>query len=316
MAGGATAQFAAEALNLLTPQNQHAGYAITGHWSRMARKEALKFGEASVVTDASQLDYNEIEPVSKWNVNKEAAYLHYCDNETIHGLEFPNSGTQKNIGIAGATLVVVNRAVLDGRGLPGCPSVLSYEQMLEADSCLNTPPTFSIHVAGVTLSHLAKQGDLSYWDRQCSSKSAAVYRQCDCSDGFYAAPVLPQFRSRVSVRFNIVANETAARRELHEKEKREDVNTQGAACTPHETAANKDVEALIIERAKQADQELTKQFLKHAEANGIICINGHRSLGGLRACTYAGISTEHIEKLLHVMQKGRPARLGRTYTAH
>ncbi|KAL8454477.1 hypothetical protein Emed_000198 [Eimeria media] len=310
MAGGATAQFAAEALNLLTPQNPHADYAVTGHWSRMAMKEGLKFGEARVVTDSSQLDYNEIEP---------AAYLHYCDNETIHGLEFPSTpslgeqqqqqrqqeqqqqqrplivadiasnlgtrpidwanidlayaGTQKNVGIAGATLVVVNQAALDDRGLPGCPSVLSYRQMLAADSCLNTPPTFNIHVAGVTLEHLAKQGDLNYWDRQCTNKSDAVYRQCDCSDGFYAAPVLPPFRSRVSVRFNIVAHEMAARRELEEKGKREETTTEGgAAGTAHDLPADKDVEALIIERAKQQDQELTKQFLKHAEANGIICL--------------------------------------------
>ncbi|KAL8427741.1 hypothetical protein Efla_004073 [Eimeria flavescens] len=300
MAGGATAQFAAEALNLLSPDNPHADYAVTGHWSRLALNEGSKFGETRVVTDSERFDYKEIEPPEKWTVNPQAAYLHYCDNETIHGLEFPSSGTQKNVGIAGATLVVMNRAILDREGLPRCPSVLSYKQMVSAGSCLNTPPAFNIYVAGVTLQHLRRAGDLAFWDRQCSSKSDAVYRHCDSSGGFFEAPVKPEFRSRVSVRFNIAAHYTAAKRELEDSQKKEEGE---ADHTGEQQQTDNDVQRLILEEARQKDQRLTKLFLEKAEANGIICVNGHRSLGGLRACTYAGISEQQIEKLLHVMQE-------------
>ncbi|CDJ63473.1 phosphoserine aminotransferase, putative [Eimeria necatrix] len=69
MSGGATAQFAAEALNLLTPEFSRADYAITGYWSKYAMKEASMYGETKAVTDAAAKDYLEIDPVETWEMS-------------------------------------------------------------------------------------------------------------------------------------------------------------------------------------------------------------------------------------------------------
>ncbi|CDJ39441.1 phosphoserine aminotransferase, putative [Eimeria tenella] len=97
MSGGATAQFAAEALNLLTPEFPRADYAITGYWSKYAMKEASMYGETKAVTDAAAKDYLEIDPVETWEMSEKVAYLHYCENETIHGLEFPAAPPVKKL---------------------------------------------------------------------------------------------------------------------------------------------------------------------------------------------------------------------------
>ncbi|CDJ51125.1 phosphoserine aminotransferase, putative [Eimeria brunetti] len=88
MAGGSTGQFAAEALNLFSEENNKADYAITGYWSRYAMREAQMFGETKEVTNAAKSNFCEIEPVDQWDLSPNAAHLHYCDNETIEGLEF------------------------------------------------------------------------------------------------------------------------------------------------------------------------------------------------------------------------------------
>lgn len=231
--------------------------------------------------------------------------MHYCDNETIHGLEFPScppvkrlspqtllvadmasnigtkpiawqdidlayAGAQKNIGIAGVTIVAMNRAILDRDPAPTCPMVLNYKKIVEANSCLNTPPSLNIYITAVTIKHMAKQGDLSYWDRQCCTKSGALYKACDDSDGFFVAPVKPEFRSRVTVRFSIAANQKTILAELRDRRKNEngDVSEKRDTDTPGQTEQDKE----LIEAAKQKDKELTDLFLKKAEANDMICL--------------------------------------------
>lgn len=87
--GGASAQFAAIPLNLSTSKETVVDYLITGSWSKKAAEEAGKYATVNVVAKG---DNKSIPDAGSWKVSPEAAYFHYCDNETIQGVEFMGKG--------------------------------------------------------------------------------------------------------------------------------------------------------------------------------------------------------------------------------
>src|SRR5665213_1279762 len=170
--GGATMQFAAVPMNLLRG-GKVADFVNTGEWSKKAIKEAKKFCDAHVVASSEDRKFTYVPKQAAWKRSPYAAYLHVCTNETIGGVEYqwtPDTGAtplvadmsshilsrpldvakygliyagaQKNIGPAGLVVVIV-REDLIGHALADTPNVLDYKLQSDADSMLNTPPTFS-----------------------------------------------------------------------------------------------------------------------------------------------------------------------------
>lgn len=88
--GGASLQFAAIPLNLMRTHKK-ANYLVTGSWGKGAAKEAAKFGEVNEVI-APLSSFTGCPDVGEWKIEAEADYFHYCDNETVHGVEFPEGG--------------------------------------------------------------------------------------------------------------------------------------------------------------------------------------------------------------------------------
>src|SRR5260221_10878867 len=168
--GGATLQFAQIPMNLLGGKGK-ADYVVTGEWSKKAVKEAKNYCDVGIA--ATSEDRNFTYAPKKWNVRKDAAYVHYCSNETIGGVEFHETpqtesplvadasshflsrpldvskfgliyaGAQKNAGPAGLTFVIV-RDDLIGQAQKGTPSGMGYKLQAEAGSMLNTPACYSI----------------------------------------------------------------------------------------------------------------------------------------------------------------------------
>jgi phosphoserine aminotransferase len=230
--GGASAQFALLPLNLLG-EHEVADYVETGYWSAKCIAEARRFCRVNVAASSAGTGFDRVpEPVA-WSVSSRAAYLHITGNETANGLEYPwtpvrlrtplvadvsssfltrpldlsdygaiYASAQKNIGPAGLTVVIVNRAMFE-RERPLTPAVFSYRRQAQADSRLNTPPTFAVYVAGLVFEWIAAQGGLQAMEAASRDKSQRVHRAIDGSDGFYRCPVLPAFRSRVNVCFRL-----------------------------------------------------------------------------------------------------------------
>jgi phosphoserine aminotransferase len=170
-----------------------------------------------------------------WQVNPGAAYLHVCSNETIGGVEFadwPNmadlgapevplvvdasshflsrpidfskvgmvfAGAQKNAGPAGVTIVIVRRDLL-GLALPQCPSAFDYANVAREQSKFNTPPTYSIYIAGLVFKWVLEQGGIAAIEQRNIDKAQALYGYFDQSS-FYHLPVRPADRSRMNVPF-------------------------------------------------------------------------------------------------------------------
>ncbi len=236
MQGGASAQFAAVPLNLLHGRST-ASYVDTGHWSAKAIAEARRYCTVNVVASSAASGYDRVPDSARWMMDAGAAYCHIISNETAHGLQYrstPDSGdvplvadmtsdfltrpleiarfgliyagAQKNMGIAGLTVVIVREDLL-GRAHPCTPSVLDYGVQVKHSSLYNTPPTFAIYLAGLVFEWLHAQGGLATIAESNRRKSARIYAAIERSEGFYRCPVQPQWRSQVNVCFRL-ANET------------------------------------------------------------------------------------------------------------
>lgn len=287
--GGANGQFAFIPLNLmqLKPSGS-ADYVVTGAWSAKAVKEAEKYGKVNLVFPNST-KYTDIPDPSTWNLNPDASYVHYCSNETIHGVQFPYipetndvpivcdmssdilsrpfditkfgmvyAGAQKNLGCAGVTVVIIREDLL-GHALPACPTIFDYRTQAGNNSCFNTPPCYSIYIMGLVFEWIKCQGGLENMQNCNRTKSQSVYDVVDNSDGFYVSPVAAQCRSWMNIPLRI-----------------------GGA---------------------EGDEALEKIFLEEAKKEGMIQLKGHRSVGGLRVSLYNAITVEEVNFLIEFMRK-------------
>jgi phosphoserine aminotransferase len=229
--GGAAAQFGIIPMNLLNGKTT-ADYVYTGQWSKKAISEAKKFCKVNVVASSEDQNFSYAPVQSTWKLDANAAYVHYTSNETIGGVEFqwiPNTGNvplvvdasshilsrpldvsrfgliyagaQKNIGPAGLTIVIV-RDDLIGHASPSTLDVFNYKVQADADSMINTPPTYAIYIAGLVFAWLKQQGGLTAMEKTNIAKSSLLYDYLDQSE-FYQSPVNKPDRSRMNVPFRL-----------------------------------------------------------------------------------------------------------------
>ncbi len=231
--GGASSQFSMVPINLLRGRTA-ANYAHTGHWSKKAIAEAQRYCDVNICVDSSHNKYTDIADFKDWHINEKGAFLHYTPNETIAGLEFDYipeteqplvadmsstilsreidvskygviyAGAQKNIGIAGLTIVIV-REDLVGNVAAHQPILFDYATQINNDSMYNTPSTYPWYVAGRVFEWLKEQGGLSVMAKINEHKAKTLYAAIDGSD-FYSNPVAKKYRSWMNVPF-LLANE-------------------------------------------------------------------------------------------------------------
>ena len=229
--GGAIGENAIVPMNMLRGKAS-ADYVHTGEWSKKSIAEARKYARVNVVASGEAGGFTSVPPRETWRLDPDAAYVHICSNETIGGVEYhfvPDTGdvplvadmssdilsrpvdvakhgliyagAQKNIGPAGLTIVVV-RDDLIGRAHPLTPSAFDYKLQADADSMLNTPPTYAIYIAGLVFRWIKSRGGLAAMAEHNRAKAAILYDFLDGS-GFYRNPVAPADRSLMNVPFRL-----------------------------------------------------------------------------------------------------------------
>ncbi|WP_110602856.1 3-phosphoserine/phosphohydroxythreonine transaminase [Salinicola lusitanus] len=282
MQGGATLQFACVPLNLLGPGGTP-NYLDTGIWSAKAIKEANHLASAHIAGSTQGNGYVHVPRPDEIALSADAAYLHYCHNETIGGLAYDYvpevgvplvcdmsssilsapldvsrygviyAGAQKNIGPAGITVVIVRDDLLE-RALPQTPSLLGWKVYADNDSMINTPPTYAWYLAGLVFQWLKQDvGGLAEMEAINRRKCESLYAAIDASD-FYANPIDPTNRSIMNVPFTL------------------------------------------------ADESLNSAFLEEAESEGLLNLKGHRSVGGMRASLYNAVSEADVRALITFMR--------------
>jgi phosphoserine aminotransferase len=229
--GGATLQFAMVPMNFLGA-GASADYIDTGVWANKALKEARLFGAVNTVFDGSKCTYDHIPSAAEMKFAPAAAYTHYCSNNTIYGTEWHRlpeaptplvcdassdifsrplevakhaliyAGAQKNLGPSGIVLVIIRKDML-ARCKPGLPTLLSYANIAQEGSRLNTPPTFGIYMMGQVFKWILRQGGLEAMARRNAEKAKLVYDAIDSSGGFYRPHARPDSRSLMNITFRL-----------------------------------------------------------------------------------------------------------------
>ena len=229
--GGAIAENAIVPMNMLRGRSG-ADYIDTGEWSKKSIKEAKKYCKVNVAASAEEGGYTSVPRQATWKLDPAAGYVHICSNETIGGVEYhwtPDTGevplvadmssnfmsrpvdvsrygliyggAQKNIGPAGATIVIV-RDDLIGQALPITPSAFDYKTQAENDSMFNTPPTYAIYVAGLVFNWMKAQGGLTAIEANNRRKAALLYDHLETTS-FFFNPVARDDRSLMNVPFKL-----------------------------------------------------------------------------------------------------------------
>lgn len=227
--GGGTLQFSMVPLNLLR-SSKKADYALTGTWAKKAYKEACKFGDIKVIASSEDDKFTWVPKFGREQIRPDADYVYITSNNTIYGTKYnyvPDTGdiplvadmssgilsepvdvsrygliwagAQKNIGPAGVTIVII-REDLIGFADEKLPAYLDYKIHADNDSMYNTPPCFSIYVAGEVFKHLKATGGIKAMQEQNLRKAAKLYDYID-SSSLYKAPVAREDRSLMNVVF-------------------------------------------------------------------------------------------------------------------
>ena len=282
--GGASTQFAAVPLNLLS-SHKCADYIVSGQFSKKAYLEAKKYGDVVIAASSAGATptFSTVPQTSSSSFRPDADYVHICFNNTIYGTKFnyiPDTesiplvadmsscicsepvdvskfgliyaGAQKNIAPAGVTIVIV-RDDLIGSAREDTPAMLDYKLMAENDSMYNTPPCWCIYMAKLVFEWILSLGGLEEMKRRNERKASLLYDYLD-SQSYYTAPVAKNCRSMMNVVF------------------------------------------------VTGDANLDKKFAKEAEEAGLKNLKGHRSVGGMRASIYNAMPYEGVEKLVEFMK--------------
>lgn len=279
--GGATQHFAQIPMNLARP-DQVANYIVSGAWGEKAVREAKPYVQARISASSLESGYTRIPPRSGWDLEVNAAYVHYTPNETIHGVEFQEipevgdialiadmssdilsrpidvskfgliyAGAQKNIGASGLVILIIREDLLER-----CPGniarIFNYAEHAANHSLLNTPNTWGWYLSSLVFKWLHAQGGLAAIGERNRIKAERLYAAIDTS-GFYTNPVSVDARSWMNVPF-------------------------------------------FLPRA-----ELNPLFLEEADARNLIGLKGHKLLGGMRASIYNATSLAAVEALIDFM---------------
>jgi phosphoserine aminotransferase len=232
--GGASTQFSMVPMNLLSATGT-ADYIDGGSWAEKAFKEARKVGNARLAATTKGENYSRLPLQAELQLTPGADYVHMTSNNTIEGTEYRSlpdvgsaplvsdassdifsrpiditrhalvyAGAQKNLGPAGATIVIVRDDLIARSALRKAtlPTMLNYAVHAESSSLYNTPPVFAIYAIGLVMKWLIAQGGLEAIAKVNERKAARLYAEIDRT-GFYRGTAQKECRSLMNVTFRL-----------------------------------------------------------------------------------------------------------------
>lgn len=237
--GGASLQFAMVPLNLFSKARK-ADYINTGAWSKKAISEAKRFGTVKVVASSEDKNFSYIPEVTPDMFSADADYVHITTNNTIYGTKYPSipdtgskplvadmssnilsqeyditqfglvyAGAQKNIGPAGLTIVIIREDLL-GKAADFTPTMLNYQTHATENSLYNTPPCYTIYIAGLVFEWLLEKGGVRAMEKENIQKAALLYDFLDTS-AMFKGTVDVRSRSLMNIPFVTGSDELDAR---------------------------------------------------------------------------------------------------------
>lgn len=280
--GGARGQFAMIPFNLLTP-GAYGTYVVTGYWAKQAHEEAALLGDARVIADTREADGTYRRIPHEVPIDKGAAYVHLCSNNTIYGTQWPAypetgdvpliadmtsdimsraidvskfgliyAAAQKNLGPAGVVCVIIRKDLLE-RSRKDIPAIWRYAVHAKNASLYFTPATFAIATMRHVLEHLQTIGGIAAIELQNREKARRLYAALDARPDVYRTPAVRDSRSLATVSFYL------------------------------------------------ADADADARFLAEAGRRSMVGLKGHRTTGGIRASIYNWVSLGDVDALVDLI---------------
>lgn len=286
LSAGGTGQFAAVPLNLMS-RTGTADYVVTGDWSAKAAKEAKKYGNVNLVLPPRD-SYTDIPEQPQWKLDPNASYVYICTNETIHGVEFDFIPDTKGVPLVAdmssnimskkidvSKFGVIYAGAQKNIGTAGVALVIVREDLLGhalpiCPSVLDWAPNAKADSILNTPPMFAiyVMGRVLQW----VERNGGV-------DG-----MAKNASTKASLIYNIVEQSNGFYYAPVAKNARSKMNVPFRIGNPGNDA-------------------LEKEFLKGAEALGLIQLKGHRSVGGIRASIYNAVTVNEVETLAKYMNE-------------
>ena len=279
--GGASLQFSMIPLNFLKTS---ADYIVTGAWGEKAVKEAKKCGDVNVIFSTKTEGFRSVPTPDDLNFSQTADFIHYCSNETIDGVEFKYD--------------------LDGKGIPvfcdASSNILSKPIDIEKYALLYAGAQKNIGPSGVTLVIIrddllrkVPENQFSMLDYRAIAANDSMLNTPNTWGIYLVSLVCEWLKEKGGIPAIARINEEKAKI-LYDAIDASDGFYSGHA----ENAAR----SLMNVTFRLPAEELEKQFVEEATANGFDGLKGHRSVGGIRASIYNAFPKEGVEALVGFMR--------------
>jgi phosphoserine aminotransferase len=280
--GGATGQFAAIPLNLTTPDSV-VSFINTGAWSKKAIAEARKYCRTQVIADEAASNYSTVPASSTLQIDPQSAYLHYTPNETIGGVEFPYVPDAGSVPlVADMSSTILSR-----------PIDVSKFGLIYAGAQKNIGPSgICLVIVRENLVGRARRGTPSIWDYEAMAKEGSMLNTPP-TFGIYVAGLVFKWLKK--------AGGLAAVGERN-RQKAEKLYAAIDGSGYYRNPVARHCRSWMNVPFTIPNPELEKTFCAEAARAGLRNLEGHRSVGGMRASLYNAMSLEGVEALIGFMR--------------
>ena len=279
--GGASLQFAMLPMNLL---EKKAAYINTGEWAGKALKEAKLFGEVIEVASSKDRNFNYIP--KNYVVPADADYFHITTNNTIYGTQLKKDPDVSVPLVADMSSDIFSR-----------PIDIAKYSIIYGGAQKNLAP------AGVTFV-IIKNSVLGKVTRPIPTM-LNYKTHIDKESMFNTPPVLPVFAAVKTLEW---LKQKGGIKAMHK------INLEKAAVLYDEIERNKLFMSTVPDHEDRSlmnvcfvmsenYKELEKDFSTFAKSNGMVGIDGHRSVGGFRASLYNAMPIESVKALVECMKE-------------
>lgn len=282
--GGGTLQFSMVPLNLLNKSHK-ADYVITGSWAKKAYKEAMKYGDIRVVASSEESTFSYIPKLTREDFREDADYVHICYNNTIYGTHYSYIPDTGDIPLVADMSSCILSEKID----------VSKFGLIYAGAQKNIAPAgVTIVIAREDLLGNAPENCPVYLDYSIHADNGSTYNTPPCFGIYVAGKVFKHIK-------NMGGIEEMHRRNVIKADKLHAYidNSKMFRC-PVENIEDR---SLMNVTFVTGDKELDKKFVEEGKKVGLVNINGHRSVGGMRASIYNAMPEEGVDALIAFMEK-------------
>lgn len=286
--GGARLQFSMIPMNLMGEGRRSCDYIVTGSWSKYAAQEAPKFGETRIAWDGKPTNYDRLPAPVDLKLDPKAAFVYYASNETIQGVQFQ---TEPNVG----SVPLVCDASSDFLSRP--VDMRKYGIYYACAQKNAGPAGLSVVVIRKDLLERSRDTLPGYLNFQIHAEARSLWN---------TAPTFPIYVLMLVTKWLVTDIGGLAKMEAQNRAKAKmlyDVLDQsGGFYSGH---AQPNCRSMMNVSFRLPSDELTTKFLQGAEERGMTDLQGHRSVGGIRASIYNAMPVAGVEMLRDYMAEFR-----------